>query len=386
MSKTTKHYHLVDSQKVMPKTLIVAGTSYAGMGPYVASIVNSFRPEDNVRFFLVESQDKYFSANIKDGLKPLSRIIMANRPSKIDTLLNLLYNEGFAFRSELLSYCQEEGVEVVHILNSLFDPHLVGMLSQRAKLVYTVHDLHPHEQNKAWYKEWRMNVLHRRVAGEINVSPVLYTNSESQTKELSELYPSRTCYNAPFPTLVTERIAKAGKTIKRLEGIGRYILFFGRIEEYKGLDILSTAFLEAKLPEDIKLVIAGKGEYKGKRDNRIVLLNQYIEDEEIADLYGNASVVVYPYISATQSGVLSIASYFGTPMILSDVSFFKEEAGPDYPLMFKAGNVRALTNLLQEFFKTDSFHKYHLISRGIYEKRYSQSQIRDLHIRIYSNL
>ena len=49
---------------------------------------------------------------------------------------------------------------------------------------------------------------------------------------------------------------------------------------------------------------------------------RFIKDSEVRDLFSRAAVVVYPYISATQSGVTSIASYFDKPMVLSDLPFW----------------------------------------------------------------
>ena len=44
----------------MKRTLIVATTSYAGMGPYVSEIVNTFSPEDDVFFFFHDYEDEFF--------------------------------------------------------------------------------------------------------------------------------------------------------------------------------------------------------------------------------------------------------------------------------------------------------------------------------------
>ena len=53
----------------MKRTLIVATTSYAGMGPYVSEIVNTFSPEDDVYFLLYDYEDNFFQINIKNELK-----------------------------------------------------------------------------------------------------------------------------------------------------------------------------------------------------------------------------------------------------------------------------------------------------------------------------
>ena len=52
----------------MKRTLIVVETSYAGMGPYVSEIVNSFMPQDDVFYFFHELDDDYYPRNIKPEL------------------------------------------------------------------------------------------------------------------------------------------------------------------------------------------------------------------------------------------------------------------------------------------------------------------------------
>lgn len=73
------------------------------------------------------------------------------------------------------------------------------------------------------------------------------------------------------------------------------------------------------------LVIAGNGTLPFERavgEINVVMMNRYIKDTEIRYMYEQAACVVYPYISATQSGVLSLAFYFRTPTLTSDVPFF----------------------------------------------------------------
>lgn len=94
----------------------------------------------------------------------------------------------------------------------------------------------------------------------------------------------------------------------------KYILFFGRIEKYKGIDILYKSFCESQeLQKEYTLVIAGKGRFlmqQNERNLNILFINRYIKDTEVGYLFKNAAAVVYPYISATQSGVLSLSCFF----------------------------------------------------------------------------
>ena len=59
---------IIDRGRNMKRTLIVATTSYAGMGPYVSEIVNTFSPEDDVYFFFHDYEDDFFKRNIKKEL------------------------------------------------------------------------------------------------------------------------------------------------------------------------------------------------------------------------------------------------------------------------------------------------------------------------------
>ena len=110
-----------------------------------------------------------------------------------------------------------------------------------------------------------------------------------------------------------------------------FILFFGRIDKYKGLLNLLRTFEKSKDIIRNQLLIAGDGcltseeEAIIKRNSKsIVLLKRYISDGEMIWLYKNSSCVVLPYIESSQSGVLSIAYYFRKPVIVSDLEGLTE--------------------------------------------------------------
>jgi len=114
---------------------------------------------------------------------------------------------------------------------------------------------------------------------------------------------------------------------------GQYVLFFGRIWEYKGLEYLIQAepLIRATIPE-IKIVIAGEGEnferYRAMMDSpeQFIVHNRYIDaDDEKAQLFSQASVVVLPYIEATQSAIISLAYNFAKPVIATAVGGLVEQ-------------------------------------------------------------
>lgn len=104
------------------------------------------------------------------------------------------------------------------------------------------------------------------------------------------------------------------------------ILFFGRIWEYKGLQYLIEA--EPMITREVpgaRIVIAGMGEPFKKYRKAMVnpgnfeVHNRHIPNREVARLFQSASVVVLPYLEASQTGVIPIAYAFGKPVVATSV-------------------------------------------------------------------
>ena len=114
-----------------------------------------------------------------------------------------------------------------------------------------------------------------------------------------------------------------------------YVLFFGFIRAYKGLDILLEAFADARLAAlPLKLIIAGEfyedaAPYealiqKYHLESRLVRATDFIPNERVADYFSAADMVIQPYKNATQSGVSQVAYHFGRPMLVTDVGGLAE--------------------------------------------------------------
>ena len=115
----------------------------------------------------------------------------------------------------------------------------------------------------------------------------------------------------------------------------QYMLFFGIIRQYKGLDILLKAFADERLNNGkIKLIVAGEFYEddtvyidlikKHQLHDSVVLATKFIPDEEVVDYFCAADIIVQPYKHATQSGVTQIAYHFEKPMLVTDVGGLKE--------------------------------------------------------------
>ncbi len=116
-----------------------------------------------------------------------------------------------------------------------------------------------------------------------------------------------------------------------------YVLFFGLIRDYKGLDLLLDAWAQLKRSGKTvgrKLIVAG--EFYAAREpylqqiadsglqDEVLLHDRFIPDEEVKYYFSAADFVVQPYKTATQSGVTQIAYQFCTPMVVTHVGGLPE--------------------------------------------------------------
>ena len=113
----------------------------------------------------------------------------------------------------------------------------------------------------------------------------------------------------------------------------RTVLFFGRLSQYKGLDVFyrAAALVAAQL-DGVRFVVAGRS-FPGyvpppppelPRGGRIEVLHRYIHNRETAELFARATLVACPYLDATQSGVVLTAFAFGKAVVATRVGGLPE--------------------------------------------------------------
>lgn len=135
-----------------------------------------------------------------------------------------------------------------------------------------------------------------------------------------------------------ERVERSEACVRLgLDPANRYVLFFGLIRDYKGLDLLLDAWAQlrrAGRTEGRRLIVAG--EFYTAREpylNRIadnglqdevLLHDRFIPDGDVKYYFSAADFVVQPYKTATQSGVTQIAYQFCVPMVVTAVGGLPE--------------------------------------------------------------
>lgn len=157
----------------------------------------------------------------------------------------------------------------------------------------------------------------------------------------------------------------------------RYMLFFGIIRKYKGLDILLKAFADNRLQnQSLKLIIAGEfyEDPKPYHDlieeynlsDSVVLATKFIPDESVVDYFCAADIIVQPYKNATQSGVTQIAYHFEKPMLVTNVGGLNEIVPNNKAGYVCKPNPKDVANCLVDFFSKDKEAEF---IEGVKEER-----------------
>lgn len=222
---------------------------------------------------------------------------------------------------------------------SFFAPSY-GLISRMARkngktrCVALVHNMIPHEPN----------ILDKLFAPYfVKSQDAFVALSESVLKDIEKIENKITNHQSPItnrPKAFSphpiydhygERMTKAAACkALNLPADKQYMLFFGLVRAYKGLDLLLDAFgmVKDQLP-DLQLIIAGEfyedeDKYRAQiaslgLTDRVIIRNEFIPDDDLRKYFGAADLIVQPYKTATQSGVTQVAFHFEKPMLVTNV-------------------------------------------------------------------
>lgn len=203
---------------------------------------------------------------------------------------------------------------------------------KKLKATAILHNLLPHE-HRIGDKQFASYFVHA-----LDKSVAL---SESVCEQVRQFCPDLPQACSPHPLY-----DNFGKSVSREEAIQhlglnpekRYLLFFGLIRDYKGLDWLMEAWRRVldtcPQADQYQLVVAGEFYSHAEKyqalekdlhlENKIVWRCEFVPDAEVRYYFAIADMVVQPYKSATQSGVTQIAYHFERPMLVTRVGGLSE--------------------------------------------------------------
>ena len=211
------------------------------------------------------------------------------------------------------------------------------------------------------------------------------TMSRSVLEDLKKFAPEKPAVYQPHPLYDNFGEAQPktlAKTALKLDPDKHYLLFFGFIRAYKGLDLLLEAFADERIValKDVKLIIAG--EYyedavpyealieKYNLENRIVRATDFIPNSQVAAYFSAADLIVQPYKNATQSGVSQIAYHFDKPMLVTDVGGLAELI-PDGKVGYVTQpNAKAIADAIVDFYTTGK-QPYFIEQVKFYKQQFS---------------
>jgi glycosyltransferase involved in cell wall biosynthesis len=229
------------------------------------------------------------------------------------------------------------------------------------KVMYLVHNAVPHEKRPG-------DMLITRLG--FSVADYFIVMSEAVKEDLLSIRPDARYALTPLPVFDIFGAPKDKPGAKSALGVdGPVILFFGLVRAYKGLDILLDAMPGILEKVDATLVVAGEF-YEDRAgferqigrlgiSGRVKLLDRFIPDEEVGDIFSASDILVLPYRSATQSGITQIAYVFGTPVIATDVGGLPEVVKDGVTgVIVPPGDPAALTEAVVRFFEEGGPDRY----------------------------
>jgi glycosyltransferase involved in cell wall biosynthesis len=261
-----------------------------------------------------ECKQHYFMKHFS-GLKSVKFMIFGGKRSiSIASLLGSM---------DLSAYVRALQPSLIHFDTTSLRAVWALPFLRNIRLMSTIHDPVPHQGEGTW-KLQMTSAIYRYFTSTV----FLYSNY------------ARSLYHKHFPrfkhlyTISLLPYYFLTQFANQSNRSGKYILFFGRMSFYKGIDILLKAIPEVLTTHPYeRFVIAGNPESHHQidipSDSRICFISRHLGLEELADLIANAKFIVCPYREATQSGVLMTALAFHKSVLASNVGAFPEYISND---------------------------------------------------------
>ncbi len=224
---------------------------------------------------------------------------------------------------EWARWVHKQKFDLVHYIGTSMPFFQQNLLDQFSRKVFTVHD---HVQHLGEYS--RGATLYLRYMAKRSGKHRFIAQSDFVRRGFIKEYGVR-------PDQVTTVRYGALDLYKKWEDPSvkeepNTVLFFGRISPYKGLEYLAEAWQVIRMAKPhARLIIAGGGRFYFdahalRTDDRVEIHNKYIDNPELVRFIQRASIVVLPYVEATQSGVVMTAYAFNKPVVATNVGALPE--------------------------------------------------------------
>jgi D-inositol-3-phosphate glycosyltransferase len=303
----------------------------------------------------------------------------------------------------LLKYIRKEKIDIVHYQffrrkSEIF--YFLFLKALRVKLVFTAHNILPHERSKSDY--FLKKLVYKNANAIIVHTDYIRTKLLSMFKvnEKKVFIVPHGNFDVYLPSAkISYEEARERLEIKPEDNV---LLFFGYIREYKGLDLLLAAFENAaKANKNLKLLIAGNPQSEGLRktyedqinslsmnglNGRITAHLKFIPAEEVAYYLTASDVVALPYKNIDHSGIVHLAYSFQKPIIATNVGDFPEaieDGRSGYVL--KSNTTKELTEkIIETFSDAEKLKLMGAYAKYLNDTKYSWGEIASRTIDVYN--
>jgi len=205
----------------------------------------------------------------------------------------------------------------------------VAKRNKHSKVITIADNIIPHEKRPGDYALTRF--FTKSVDGFLSLSNIVLEEIKQFDQIKPKIFSPHPIFNS-YGDIIDKQTALSNL---KLPTDFKYILFFGLIRDYKGLDLLLKAIASDELKKlPVKLLIAGefysnREKYidlikELKLEDKIILRPEFIPDSEVASYFCASDIIVQPYKSATQSGVTQVGYHFERPMMVTNVGGLSE--------------------------------------------------------------
>jgi len=258
--------------------------------------------------------------------------------------------DNIKLQFKIHSFVKGLNPDIIHYSTFLSKKFIYFLLRNRTPTLLNIHDPVPHssdKHNKSKRFTRKLNMVFAR-------NYMLFNKLEN--KDFFNVINKKYSVNVYYSKLGVYEFFQDFNATNKVEDNYKFsLLFFGRIEGYKGLDLLLEAFERLSLDyDDIELVVAGSGSFDFspyKNNPKLRIINQYIENSELVNLINDSNLVVCPYKDATQSGVLMTAYSLCKAVLATDVGAFSESIKDNFTgFLLKDKSVKSLCKTIEDIY------------------------------------
>ncbi|MBD1431814.1 glycosyltransferase family 4 protein [Sphingobacterium sp. DN00404] len=272
----------------------------------------------------------------EEYIESCASFLFSFSPEKWMSFKNIQYNLA------LYKYLKRLQIDLIHFDDISIELIWLSFFIRKKKILIDVHDPVAHTGEK----NMRRNIIRKCYYGLAN-GFITYSNFSARI--FSENYHKKPSVLSLTPYTFYTKYEQTSE-IQRED----YILFFGRISAYKGIEKLIFAFRDLKKEfPNMKLLIAGKSVYNYRIPDAlhevegVIIDDRFIPNDEMANLIRGCRFVVCPYEDASQSGVVMTALAFGKKLVVSKVGGLFEPINYLNGVVYENTNSQHLTQAMK---------------------------------------